>query len=81
MKMDRIHGGRHQCVIRDREIFDDDGEFIRKEIDYELPKIIDSDIGWQLQTGWRGTPIMISSVSDVFQSYLPTMELIKDLKR
>ena len=64
---------RHQCILKEKNILDDNGEFLEREYKYNIPKVINSDIGWQLMTGWKNPTINRSSSNFSF----PQFEIIK----
>lgn len=64
---------RHQCIIEEKNKLDENGEFLEREYKYNIPKVINSDIGWQLITGWKSPTINRSSSNFSF----PQFEIIK----
>ena len=64
---------RHQNILKEKNILDDNGEFLEREYIYDIPKVINSDIGWQLMMGWKTPSTNINNSSIIF----PHFEIIK----
>jgi|TARA_R100000084_G_C4544330_1_gene97093 hypothetical protein len=45
------NNGHHQNILRTRDIYDEAGEYVTTEKWLEIPKIINSDISFQLMFG------------------------------
>tara|TARA_R100000234_G_scaffold66845_2_gene40839 strand:+ start:76 stop:321 length:246 start_codon:yes stop_codon:yes gene_type:complete len=67
IKVSQTHFSKHQSIIEETDVYDSEGNYLRTEKRWNIPKIINSDVTFQLYFGfkypkdnWRPTGIIES---------------------